>query len=442
MKVRFFLLGTQKHGSAQRFEEELRQIFFEHLTDDGDIQSFDTIKDASSDIAKAVTDSHALVFIADLEQYGSTKLMLGKAFGFELNCDTELLQKACEHFGKDPQVEDYDFSVAHAFVAGNSRAFVLDDGLYAGFSVANGNQTIILLPFEKNRTSVLVSSQVIPYINASYHVSINTEGLKKYNAGKLFETLDSHGASIAVAGTNTASFLKEYLSVDERLADKVNISPVAEKRGNMQPVDYVVNLSITASEFLSCRYSVAISNAFYTGDGPESEKIVYLAVSNERETAVREMHSFKGEEIPAFLTRCCGDLCVFIADVIADDDVFSSDVKIRENAAVKRYKIAVASVAAVIVAVVIFCAAYFNANDYSIGTWYNNFMEWVFPAGNPFDGMFDKNVPGEDEEIITDGTEAEENTDETSDIGEEGTSEEASTEEETGEADTFAEIVG
>ena len=426
--------------------EELRILFSDHIADDTDIQHAESVKDASTEIAKAVADSHALVFISDVKQYSATKLMLGKAFGFELGCDRALLEKACKTMEKDVSEEDYEFSVAHAFTGKNSRAFVLGDGLYAGFSVANGNQTIIILPYEKDRTSVLMSTQVIPYLNSSYKTSITTESLRKHNAGKLYDVLESHDAQIAVAGTNTATFLKEYLSIDERLADKVQVSPLAEKRGNLQPVDYVVNLSITASEFLGCRYSVAVSNAFYTGESPESEKIVYLAVSNERETAVREIHSFEGEEISGFLARCCADLCAFIADVIDGDDGFDSDMKTRENAAVKRYRIAIASVAAAIVAVIVFCVAYFGANDYSVSQWYDGFMEWVFPAGDPFKDLFGSDVPGENETTeaaAAEETSAEEATGEESTEAEEETSDEEETgeeAEETTEAETF--VVG
>ena len=72
-------------------------------------------------------------------------------------------------------------------------------------------------------------------------------------------------------------------------------------------------------------YPVAMSNAFYTGESPESEKIVYLAVTNERETAVREIHSFSDEDIPQFLARCSGDFCVFISDIIDNDDEYCKD---------------------------------------------------------------------------------------------------------------------
>ncbi len=406
MNIRFFMLGTDKHSSAKRFEADIKQLFAEHLRDDGDVGSYDSIKDATGDIAKAVSDAHALVFIADTEIYGNTKQLLAKAFGFEMVCDGALLDKACTACEKDKTAEDYEFSLAHAFSVPNARTFVLGDGLYCGFSVASGNQTIILLPFAKGRTSILLTTQLIPYLNATYHISVDAGMLAKINSEKLRRTLEEKDVKVALASTNTANFFKEYISCDEALSERISISPINEKRGNLQPVDFVVNLSITVSEFLSCPYGVAMSNAFYTGDSPEGEKIVYLAVTNERETSVREVHSFAGEDVPSFLARCSGDLCVFITDVIANDTYYAQDNSVRENAAAKRYKIAIGAVSAVIVALCVFCFSYFGAHNYTISQWAENFMEWVFPAGNPFEGMFDKKQPLGEETVKDSGTEA------------------------------------
>ncbi len=401
MKIRFFLLGIENHSSFSRFDSELKNLFADFITDNGEIAAFANMKDATTDIAKAVAEAHTLVFVADLHQFGPVKQMLSKAFGFELSCDSSLLDKACQELGKDKEEEDYEFSVTHSFVSPNSRVFVLDDGLYAGFSVANGNQTIIVLPYEKDRTSVLLNSQVIPYLNSAYHVNIDSSVLKSYYTGKLFGLLREKSQEIAVANTSTANFLKEYIESVNSDEELIKFSPVSEKRGDMQPVDYVVNLSIVASEFFSCRYGVAISSAYYTGDSPDSEKIVYLAVTNERETKVREVRSFKGEPIPSYLTRCCADLTVFISDVIQNDDVAEGEYSVREKAAKNRYKIAIVGVSALILALAVFVAAYFTKNEYSMSQWADNFIEWVFPAGNPFEGMFEKFTPGEDENRIT-----------------------------------------
>ncbi len=429
MKIRFFLLGTEKHSSSERFKAELKELFSDCLSDNGDVASFENMKEATTEIAKAVEEVHTLVFVADCEQFGAVKQMLSKAFGFEITCDSALLERACAQLDKDTAEEDYGFSVTHAFICPNSRVFVLDDGLYAGFSVANGNQTIILLPYEKERTSVLFTSQVVPYLNASYHTSIDNSSLKKYYAQRFYEALSSKNTSVAVAKTSTADFFKEYTAADERLEELIKYSPLAEKRGDMSPVDYVVNLSVVASEFMNCRYGVAISSAYYTGDSPESEKIVYLAVTNERETSVREIHSFKGEDIPSFLSRCCGDLCVFVEDILCGDELVEEDYSLREKAAVKRYKISIAAAAAAILALTVFIFSYFYSHNYSIVTWAENFIEWIFPAGNPFEGMFDSNVPGDDEaqatvQFISESTTVQSN--ETTAEAEDTTGEEAS----------------
>ncbi len=430
MKIRFFILGAEENGYTERFISEVKYVFAEQLSDDGDVMRFSEIKEATTSIAKAVEDTHVLVFAAEGSQFGNTKKMLSKAFGFSLAEDTALLEKACRAENKSPETADEEFSLTHAHIPENARRFVLDDGLYAGFSVANGNQTVILLPYFRVRTASLLYSQVVPYLNASYHISISSDRLKKHNCEILKKALSDNNTRIAVAGTNTAAFLKEYLYSDEELKELVSFSEIAEKRGNMQPVDYVVNLSIAAAELLSCPYGIAISNAFYTGDSPDCEKVVYLAVTNERETSVREIHSFDGEDIPSFLARCSGDLCYFIADVFVCDNDKSADTELRRKAAVKRYKTAIIAVAAIIAAVAVFCVSYFRMHNYTFRQWGESFVEMVFPAGNPFEGMFDEFVPGQDEIIAgqtqqsQSGTAAEQSEESESISSEENTDEE------------------
>lgn len=402
MKIRFFILGAEENGASQRLTAEIKCVFADHLDDDGDVMMFSEIKDATTAIAKAVEDTHAIVFIADSNNFGSTKRMLAKAFGFSLINDDRILEKACDSLGEKADAENEDFAVTHCALPENARRFVLDDGLYAGFSVVNGNQTIILIPYDKARTSVLLSMQVIPYLNATYHTAFDNGKFRQYNCDILFDALTKNEVKMAVAGTNTAGFLKDYLYSKEELKELVSFSQIAEKRGSMQPVDYVVNLSIAAAELMSCPYGIAISNAFYTGDGPDSEKIVYLAVTNERESSIREIRSFKGEDIPSFLTRCSGDLCVFISDVLENEKDRIADNADRKKAAAGRYKVAIGIVTALITACAVFCAVYFNQHGYTLRQWADNFIEWVFPAGNPFAGLFDSFVPGEDETNLTD----------------------------------------
>ncbi len=400
MKIRFFMLGTQRHNSAKRLEKELKCVFSEYLSQDGDIQQFSSIKEAAGEIAKAVADTHAIVFIADASVLVSTKLMLSKAFGFELESDEGIFSGALKTLGKDEDEVDENFSVLHSYVPPRARNFVLEDSLYAGFSVANGNQTIILIPYEKDRTSVLLNSFIVPYINSTYSTEISYDTLRKYNTDRLKEVLVDKDLKLALAGTNTATFFSDYISSSEELKDRVLASPVNEKRGNMPPVDYVVNLSITAAELLSCKYGVVISNAFYTGEGPASEKTVYIAVTNERETQLREIHSFAGEQISDFLSRCSGDLCAFITDVLSDDEEHREYVSVREKAAQKRYKIALIAVAAVILLEGVFCFAYFSTHNYTLTQWADDFIEWVFPAGNPFAGMFSSDEINDGEDRI------------------------------------------
>lgn len=381
MKIRIFLLRTENSGSAKRTEGELRFVFKNYLADENGVEAFSSVDEAAVSVAKAFTDSHAVLFLAEPAKYAQTKRVLAKALSFELKNHSELLLKACDSAGM-PMDENSEFAFTHAYLPDAARIFTSADSLYNGFSVASGNQTIILMPLERGRTDTMLTSQVVPYLNAAYHIAVDVRALRTYNTAGLSALCAEKDLGIAIAATNTAAYFKDYISADPALSERVSLGRKAEPRGAAAPVDYVVNLSIAALEFCNTEYGAAMSNAFYTGDSPEGEKLVYLAVTNERETAVRTVRSVPGEDIPSLLTRCCSDLTVFLSDVIENDEerrIFA-DEKAEKTA--RKYKIAGIVTSALIVCVAVFGLLFFRANDYSLKTWYQNAKSFLFPGTN------------------------------------------------------------
>ncbi|MBQ6119102.1 MAG: hypothetical protein IJK98_07700, partial [Clostridia bacterium] len=188
---------------------------------------------------------------------------------------------------------------------------------------------------------------------------------------------------IAVAGTNTADFFTDYLSSEPTLADRIILSGKAEKRGSLSPADYVVNLSITAAEFYGTPYGVAISHAFYSGSDPSGEKLIYLAITNEYETSLREVRSLPGEEIPSLLSRCCGDLCTFISDIAGTDAGNREVSRVNEKSLTSQYKVIIALVAALVAGLVLFAGLFFTLHGYTLKTWAANAWSAVFPGSKP-----------------------------------------------------------
>ena len=145
----------------------------------------------------------------------------------------------------------------------------------------------------------------------------------------------------------------------------------------------MVNLSITAAEFFGTPYGVAISNAFYSGNDPSAEKIIYLAITNEHETALREVHSIPGEDVPTMLARCCGDLCTFIGDIAATDTGRHAVEAANEKSLISQYKRVIIAVAVLAALLAAFAGVYFTMHDYTLKAWATNAWSAVFPGSKP-----------------------------------------------------------
>lgn len=379
MNIRFFMLGDTGSNYSFRLEEELRCVFDGHLHGGEPIGAFETFGEATFAVRRALEDCHVIVFLVQPREFAASKKLLSGMLGFELKCNPTMLRKAASSAGISAN-EKSEFAFLHAFVPERTRLFSAGDGLYTGFSVISGNQTIIFVPLERGRTDLILSAQLIPYLNSAYHVNLGTGGLKTYYTDRLREKLVGEDITMSLAGTNTADFFKDYLSFDKELDSRMVISRKAERRGSAAPVDYVVNLSIAAAEFDNSAYGVAISNAYYTGESSADEKIVYVAVTNERETAVRKIHSVPGEEVPVFLTRCCSDVCAFICDVMEGDAERLEKEAARTGVLKRRYIAAIAAVILVIGSVTFFGLTYFGAHGYSLGKWFDNVKNYLLPG--------------------------------------------------------------
>ena len=382
MNIRIFLVNNEKNNYAARLAPELAFLFEGQLPSEGGVRSYRSLRDAADDVAAAFSDSHAILFLAEPARLAETKKLLAASVGLTLRCDSALLEKASAT-RNSLAGEHSDFAVTHAYVPENGRAIVCEDGLYAGFSVTAGNQTILVLPLERGRTELLLEKEVIPQLNASYLIRADMGALKRYHARRLAAVCEEQDLRIAVAGTNTADFFTDYLSSEPTLADRIILSGKAEKRGSLSPADYVVNLSITAAEFYGTPYGVAISNAFYSGSDPSGEKLIYLAITNEYETSLREVRSLPGEEIPSLLSRCCGDLCTFISDIAGTDAGNREVSRVNEKSLTSQYKVIIALVAALVAGLVLFAGLFFTLHGYTLKTWAANAWSAVFPGSKP-----------------------------------------------------------
>lgn len=407
MKTKIFILGVQEEKRDRTFEAVLQKTFQPVLAPGESMQCYASVKDATAAIGRAFSESDSVFFFVDAAKYGDLKQVLCRAFGLELNVDEKLLLGA-QRTAPELEEKDLHFSVSHAGVPANADVFVLSDSLYAGFAVRRGRQTLYILPWEKERTGVLLTNQVIPYLNARFRAGLTADPIRFCSVEDLYDAMTRQDIKIAIAGTKTESLFRRFISANPALSDRIVTVRKTAARGSTPPGEHMVNLSITAAEFLGMPYGVAMSNAYYTGDDPAAPKTVYLAVTNEEETTLRKLTSFYGESTADFLFRCCRELCALLTQIINVDaglvKTDNQDKIKQQKKKMTRLRVFVAVLLAALLALAGFTWYYFKANNYTLQDWLARYAPFLLSDQEPALESADNTNQTVDPALLTDAS--------------------------------------
>lgn len=377
MKIRIFVLGTESSGANKLFDGMLRKTFAEQLSEDGAIEYYASVKDATSSIGSAFSDAQTVLFFAATEYYCALKKIISRAFRLHLVRDDEVLEKA-KRFAQDKMKAEGQFEETHAYFPANSKQFIADDGLFSGFACVKGEQSIIFLPYSVDRACDLLSAQVIPFINSTYEQTIPTAFAEHIYASRLQELLEEEPVSVALALTKTADLFCDYISSSELLKKCITKTPKSEERGTMQPSEYVVNLSIAAAELQGVPYGIVLSNAYYMDENSKDRLTVFMAVTNDKQTTVREVKSFSWESSSDFMKRCCAELCKLLSDIIQKDRGTYEEGTAADSKNIQKYRTLIAIVGAAIILLIIAGGYIFTSNSYSMQDWLRSHFPAVF----------------------------------------------------------------
>ncbi|MBQ6117748.1 MAG: hypothetical protein IJK98_00820, partial [Clostridia bacterium] len=177
MTIKIFLLKNEQNSYAKRLAPELAHLFAAYLPEGNGVLEYASVRDAAEEISRAFADSHVILFLAEPAKYAETKSALASAIGLQLHLDAALLEKACAAQQTTADANS-EFALKHAYLPDNARPVACEDGLYTGFAVSSGNQTVLLAPLERGRTELLLAHSVIPLLSATYMVRADMETLK------------------------------------------------------------------------------------------------------------------------------------------------------------------------------------------------------------------------------------------------------------------------
>lgn len=365
VNIKILTFGARWNSTTARLGEVLRFMFKGYLPKGKEIAYYESVTEALPEFSTRFQGTHTVLLLADTSDYAHIKSLLAKALHLQLKSSPEIARNTRNTIGDF--LSGSDEMIAHCAVPADKKVFCLGDGLYAGFAVTAGQQNLILLPHNIDRTVTLLNQQVIPYLNAFYGCNLPTDASRNYYAGQLCALLCEHDEKMGVSGTKTSVFIRNAAEKIPGMLPMLRFTPSAETRGNLHPVDYAANLSIAACELEGNPYGAAMTSAFFTGAEAtaDTEKCVYLAFTDDNDTSVREVHSLTGEEVSDFLNRCTEELFKFALEKVnAMHSTVQTQAREAKKPSVSRSKIALLTIITVLAFAASVAASYFVTNHY------------------------------------------------------------------------------
>ena len=373
------MIGSDQGENPVLFRAMLLATFA-GVAEEEDLECFDSIREATGAIGDAFKSAQTILFFPAESVFGEVKGILCRALGLRVEADPALLAAA---EAADPaSAGSESFTLCHAGVPAGAVPFAHADGLYSGFGIRKKDQTVIVLPMHTSRTGVMLAKRAIPYLNAAYGTAIPIEPAAYVYAYALEQRLRGTGITIAVSDTKTTPLFCRYIENAGDLQKMMPVAAKAEQRGALPPDEYVVNLSITAAEFLRAPYGVAMTNAYYTGEDPTGERVVYIAVTSPRENTVREILSYYGESTADFLLRCCGEACALVEQIVDADGLLTEEDELpaetpEPHPGYRRYRTVFSVMLALLAVLFAFGVYYFTDNDYTLKDWADTYVPMV-----------------------------------------------------------------
>ena len=289
--------------------------------EDAQVNPFRTFRETKNffgEMGKAFNRADVIVAAADEKAFLEQKWNLLKALGLK----SEICPAVQDVMRESATVPDASMK-AHALMPKEGALFLSADGLYSGFAVRSGKQTLLFLPLSESRTESIVTDGVRLYFEARAKEAAAAQAPSKSeqtapaapvelpdNNLRFAETallLADNEMAVAFARTETSVYLQNGMRNNPSCGDSfVPTEAVADSRESV--TERVACLAESARQEIGTTLGAAISNIYSLGgnDG----MFIHVALADRKTAHVRKITG--GPELSA------ADLVV-----LATDELFS-----------------------------------------------------------------------------------------------------------------------
>ncbi|MGN0520201.1 MAG: SpoIID/LytB domain-containing protein [Candidatus Fimenecus sp.] len=286
---------------------------------------FPTLKAMLPQLAALLKNEECIVLAIDKAKYNSVRAKLCAALALPTVQNEEIYTLLSENTGLSP-----DEKVKNAAVPENAVCFFTEDGMYPGFAVRKGAQTMVFLPLDEERLERILKAGLVPYLMqcavAPAEAKDETPAVPAQTEPAEIPVQDSFpeadvmqhtvnilreaGAKVAVSGTPYAEEIKK---LGEGIADFDSFfvfTPHVEDKGDYNLTDYVALTAKAAKELSGAQLGASISE-IGTGDGGD---YICITVADDKTAVVRKLYREEDESAHDFVADAAEELVELIGE--------------------------------------------------------------------------------------------------------------------------------
>ena len=298
MKTGFISIGADNIPKSMLIKAKIAPTLRIFASNPPVFTDYPNLENASTAIDNAIRDFEMVIILLSLPCYSIFKDEFVKKYGFKTRFHSEILETINENF----EGVQFDNIRKHCEFPVDAELYPDSCGLYTGFSVTINTTPVVILPFDMEDTVVMIKEQLIPILTQTSGITRPEDDISAFN--ELSEIIRKTNASIAVAGTPTADFLKRPAIRTRDAYSTFRFSRNTSSRGEMSQTEYAVLLAKNAAEDLSCLFGIAMSSIFLKDD----KYCVALGIFSDISTEATEYIFEKTDDTGSSLSAAANEL--------------------------------------------------------------------------------------------------------------------------------------
>ncbi len=338
-----------------------------------------SLKELFAGLSVALKESEFVVIAVSGSVYNGVKLKLLKALSVTSEQNEEVLNKI-KDLGLSQEAAE-----KNAAMPVNATVFLSNDGVYSGFALKKGRQTIAVIPLDETRTDAVLKRGLIPYItnggtlakaqpeavNEPKPVSAEKKEAEEKNgdvdysrtetALRALNILKESNVKIAVNANANSAVLKSWGESLEGFSEYFTFTPHIEDRGDYNVTDYTAQMAKSAKGLSGATLGACISDIFTTDECD----FICIAVATDKSALVRKLYKEADETDGEFIEVATEELFALISEKASGNSAVGIEIAQEEAPdktgffQKKQGKITLGIIAVLLVAAAVVCVLFY-----------------------------------------------------------------------------------